>query len=145
MISFRPVTKATWPTTSNTGKLVKTLPDEYISRIYNLWSTVNYSLFSGVTSVENDNMETLNFALNSPAPSPAFDELDVTYSTEQAGHVRITVSNMLGQSIATVVDATVDSGLHGTVFNTAALASGNYILTMSMNGRTTAQSFIVAH
>jgi hypothetical protein len=35
--------------------------------------------------------------------------------------------------------------LHGTVFNTAALASGNYILTMSMNGRTTAQSFIVAH
>ena len=145
MISMRPVAKANWTTTSNTGKLVRTLPDEYVSRIYNLWSTVNYSLFSGVTSVENESMENLNFALNTPAPSPAADEADITFSTQQPGHVRITVSNMLGQPIATVVDGSFDSGLHGTVFNTSSIASGSYILTMSMNGRTTAQSFIVAH
>lgn len=145
MISSRPVAVSNWTTTSNTGKLVRTLPAEYVSRIYNLWSTVNYSLFSGVTSVENESMETLDFALNAPAPSPANDEADITFSTEQAGHVRITVSNMLGQTIATVVDGTFDGGLHGTVFNTSSIASGSYILTMTMNGRMSAHSFIVAH
>jgi hypothetical protein len=43
------------------------------------------------------------------------------------------------------VDGTFDGGLHGTVFNTSSIASGSYILTMTMNGRTSAQSFIVAH
>ncbi|MFM7773428.1 MAG: hypothetical protein ACKO9V_01120 [Candidatus Kapaibacterium sp.] len=145
MISSRPVATSNWTTTSNTGKLVRTLPAEYVSRIYNLWSTVSYSLFSGVTSVENESMENLAFALNNPAPSPATDEADITFSTETAGHVRIAVTNMLGQTIATVVDGAFDSGLHGTVFNTANLASGSYVMTMSMNGRSTARSFVVAH
>ncbi len=46
------------------------------------------------------------------------------------GSVRLTVHNILGEELATVVDATLAAGAHTAYFNAAGLASGVYLIRL---------------
>ncbi|MFH1010184.1 MAG: T9SS type A sorting domain-containing protein [bacterium] len=45
----------------------------------------------------------------------------------QAGHVNLSLYNLLGQQVATVVNGTMESGRHVVAFNAGDLPSGVYI------------------
>ncbi len=146
MISAAAKLPSAYTGTSDASKMYAALPQAFLSRIFNAWSTVNYGLFAAATPVEEESpVVNGSFALNTPQPNPSVNETEISYTTNQSGHVRISVMNVLGQTVATLLDTQVDSGVHGFVYNTSALTAGSYYLNMTLNGTTQTRSFVVSH
>jgi hypothetical protein len=69
-------------------------------------------------------------------PNPARSGATIPYSLSQPGHVRLSIHDMLGRVVATPVDTFLPAGEHKSMFNTALLPSGTYIIRMlSENGQ----------
>ncbi|MBI2419631.1 MAG: T9SS type A sorting domain-containing protein [Ignavibacteriales bacterium] len=60
----------------------------------------------------------------------------VYYQLEKAGRVTLKVYDILGNEVATLVEAFQDAGKHKTRFNTANLSSGIYLYRIESNGFT---------
>jgi Secretion system C-terminal sorting domain len=73
-------------------------------------------------------------------PNPAANELNVTYTGADNSPVTVTLSNMLGQVVAT---QTVTNGK--AVFNTAKLTNGVYIYSLNANGTREGGRVLIAH
>jgi hypothetical protein len=76
-------------------------------------------------------------------PNPANDELNITFSLAQASNASVTLTNMVGQVVATKNISNATSGK--AVFNTAALPSGVYIYTLEANGEKATGRVTIAH
>jgi hypothetical protein len=68
--------------------------------------------------------------LHSMYPNPATRSVTLPFMLSRAGHVRITIHDMLGRVVATPVDTFLPAGEHKSIFNTALLPSGTYIVRM---------------
>ena len=76
-------------------------------------------------------------------PNPASDEVNISYTLVNSAEVTATLTNMLGQVVAT---QKAPNGAAGNmVFNTNALAEGMYIYTLEANGERTTGRIVVAH
>ena len=62
-------------------------------------------------------------------PNPFNGTLKIEYTLPQAGNVEVSVYNVLGQKVETVLDARVESGTHATTWNPES-AGGVYFVTM---------------
>ena len=76
-------------------------------------------------------------------PNPAEEELNISFSLISTGNVTVTLSNMLGQVVATQNMGNISYGK--AVFNTAALPSGLYVYTVQNNGTRSTGRVVVAH
>ncbi|MES2704330.1 MAG: T9SS type A sorting domain-containing protein [Bacteroidota bacterium] len=76
-------------------------------------------------------------------PNPATDKLTISYSLTQSTDVTITLTNLVGQAVASQTAANSATG--NVVFNTAALTPGLYFYTVSANGGRTTGRVVVAH
>ncbi len=63
-------------------------------------------------------------------PNPFRGETTISYILPETSHVRITISNILGQNIQTVTDRTYEAGGHAITLNLHGLASGVYWVRM---------------
>ena len=78
---------------------------------------------------------TLRTSLNSPQgyflsqnyPNPFNPTTVIGWQLAVSGHVKLTVYNLVGQTVATLVDEKQPAGSHSIEFNASALASGVYI------------------
>jgi hypothetical protein len=87
--------------------------------------------FAGsATGVEEDSGIPETFGLAQNYPNPFNPSTTIRYTLPAVGHVRLTVSNLLGETVATVVDAVEPAGTHGVRFDAAALPSGLYFYTL---------------
>ncbi|MBR9975433.1 MAG: T9SS type A sorting domain-containing protein, partial [Bacteroidetes bacterium] len=68
--------------------------------------------------------------LHAPYPNPARERSVVTFDTRAAGPVSLTVHDMLGRRVATLVDRHLDAGTHRTNFDITRLRSGTYRLLL---------------
>ncbi len=66
------------------------------------------------------------FALDQNFPNPFNPGTTISFSLNKAGHASLTVHNMLGQVVATLVDRPMTAGTHAVQFNAGRLASGMY-------------------
>jgi hypothetical protein len=82
-------------------------------------------------------------AANAPYPNPANDKLYVPFSLTTAGNVTITLTNMLGQVVATQNVANATNGR--ATFHTALLADGVYTYTISTGGQRTTGRVTIVH
>ncbi len=69
-------------------------------------------------------------------PNPANPSTTINYSIVRPGDVDLSVYNMSGQKIATLVDDYMSAGTHSAVFNGANLASGVYFYRLKGEGFT---------
>ena len=60
-------------------------------------------------------------------PNPFNPETTIHYAVPQTSHVRLLVFNVLGQTIATLVDEVRASGIHRATFDAGTLPSGPYV------------------
>jgi hypothetical protein len=91
---------------------------------------------SGTLGVKN----VLNLDAVTVTPNPANDNLTISFSNGQNATVSVSLTNMLGQVVAT------QKTTNGTsVFNTSALSAGVYIYTLEANGERSTGRVVVAH
>jgi Leucine-rich repeat (LRR) protein len=82
---------------------------------------------NGITGVaEPRTMEPESFALYQNYPNPFNPLTTIRFSMPEKQSVRLSVYNLLGQLVRTLVDEKMEAGQHSVVFNAAGLASGVY-------------------
>ena len=84
------------------------------------------------TAVEQASDPTAPGALfDSAYPNPFTDEVRVRYRLPEAGRVRLSVVDILGRTVATLVNGRQGSGPHSAVFSSSdTLAAGTYFLRL---------------
>ena len=89
--------------------------------------TVTASPVAGAATVSE-------FALNQNFPNPFNPNTSITFDVKESGFVSLTVFNMIGQEVASLVNTTMAQGHHTVSFNAANLPSGLYIYRMETPG-----------
>ncbi len=72
-----------------------------------------------------------SYSLNQNYPNPFNPSTEIAFALPQSGHVSLTVYNVLGQSVKTLIDGTLEAGTHqvtwdGTDSHGSVTASGIY-------------------
>ena len=80
-------------------------------------------------SIANEDLENVEaFRLDQNYPNPFNPSTNIRFNLPNAAKVNLTVYNLLGQKVATLIDGkTMNSGTHAVGFNAQTLASGVYI------------------
>ena len=83
-----------------------------------------------------ENALPMEYTLSQNYPNPFNPSTVIEFSLPKQSKVTLTVYNLLGQQVATLVNATLGAGSYTTEFNASKLASGTYIY------RLTADNFV---
>ena len=100
-----------------------------------------YKIADGTTGISSENT-TRNPALPTIAtlhpafPNPFNPQTTIKYSLNRNGHVVLSVFDMIGHEIKTLVDKYQDSGDYSILFDAHHLASGTYIIRLKVDGFT---------
>jgi len=69
------------------------------------------------------------------SPNPVTSEAVVSFTLEHRGHVVLTVTNTLGEVVATIVDETMEAGEHTVRHDASKLPEGTWFYRLSIDGR----------
>jgi hypothetical protein len=75
------------------------------------------------------------FQLGRIYPNPFNPRTTIELAVAQAGQIRVTVVNLLGQQVAVLADGRLDAGTHRLSFDGAALATGVYFVRAEQGSR----------
>lgn len=79
-------------------------------------------------------------------PNPASDRLAISFTLGTSSDVSVSLSNTIGQVVATQKAGRIAAGQRGNVeFSTSQLANGVYFFTVEANGQRTTNRVVVAH
>lgn len=73
-------------------------------------------------------------ALDQNYPNPFNPSTTIRFSVPKAGHVQLSIFNMMGQLQEVLLDNTVDAGFHQVVFDASDFVSGIYVYRLTMDG-----------
>ena len=76
------------------------------------------------------------YALEQNYPNPFNPATTISFTIPKASDVRLTVYNLLGQRVATLLDTRLSAGNHTAQFNGGNLATGVYFYRLETNGLT---------
>jgi Secretion system C-terminal sorting domain len=97
---------------------------------------ISMSVTGTSTDVDEDNLIPNIYYLEQNHPNPFNPTTNIQFGLKDAGHVRLTVYNIMGQEIASLVDAPTVAGRHSIVLDGHNLASGIYFYNIEVNGFT---------
>lgn len=83
------------------------------------------------------------FALSQNYPNPFNPSTTINYSLPHSGNVKLTVYNILGSKVATIVDEYKPAGNYSVKFNASNLASGIYIYRLESGSYISAKKLIL--
>ena len=83
------------------------------------------------TSIEKKFNKDIKFVLKANYPNPFNPETTISYHIERYCRVKITVFNILGQKVRTLVNRMQGAGSYNVVFNAEGLADGVYLYRLS--------------
>ncbi len=74
------------------------------------------------------------YKLNQNYPNPFNATTTISYEIKETGHVNISVYDITGRLVTTLVDGNVSAGEYSLAYDASGLASGTYFLTLKANG-----------
>ncbi len=77
-------------------------------------------------------LQSKKFHINQNYPNPFNPSTTISYELAAAGKVTITISDIMGRKITTLVDGQRSAGSHSEIFNAAPLPSGTYFYTIQV-------------
>lgn len=97
----------------------------------------------GTTSVGEGGRVPAEFTLAQNYPNPFNPLTTISFTLPSTAQVRLVVTNMLGQDIATLVDERLDAGKHVRTFAADGIASGVYLYRLTTGNVTLSKKMIV--
>jgi Secretion system C-terminal sorting domain len=76
----------------------------------------------------------VNFSLRQNYPNPFNPSTNIPFAMKEKSHVSIIIRNLLGQSVATLVNEELPAGEYEVTFSPNGIASGVYVCCMTTNG-----------
>lgn len=118
-----------------TIKLFNNASKRLASLIYTAWVNAGKPQLNS-TSVEKENSTVEDFQLSQNYPNPFNPETVINYSLNTAGHVRLSLFNVLGKEVAVIADGEKPAGQYSVKVNASAfhLGSGVYFYRLSGEG-----------
>jgi len=92
-------------------------------------------IYEKVTEIEEIELP-LEYSLSNNCPNPFSKNTEISYTLPEEGNVRLEVFNLLGESIAVVVDNKQSAGRYRVLFERSDLAIGVYMYRLKVNGAT---------
>jgi hypothetical protein len=93
--------------------------------------SLSNSFFDAVTGVDGSNVQTpQSFSLSQNYPNPFNPATVIEYTLGERTNIQLTIYNVLGQKVASLVNEVQDAGIHSAQFNGQHLASGLYFYEM---------------
>ncbi len=86
---------------------------------------------TGVEDITEDNVIPEEFELSQNYPNPFNPSTTINFSVREAGNYKLTVYNIIGQEVATLVDESLTAGKYNVTFDAAEFSSGIYIYRLS--------------
>ncbi len=86
-----------------------------------------------VSNEETPGEEIIEYKLEQNYPNPFNPTTNINYQVKDAGLVRLTVFNLLGQAVQVLVNEQQATGSYTATFNASSLASGFYFYTLEVN------------
>lgn len=83
------------------------------------------------------------FVLKPPAPNPFNTGTKIGYSIPSAGQVSLTVHDLLGREVASLVNGYRKAGNHQLTFDGSGLASGVFILRLESDHQTSHRKLVL--
>ncbi|MCX6136804.1 MAG: T9SS type A sorting domain-containing protein [Ignavibacteriales bacterium] len=83
------------------------------------------------------------FALDQNYPNPFNPATTIGFAIPKSGMVTLTVFNMLGQEVATILRGEMNAGRHDVSFDASALSSGMYMYRLNAGGSTAVQKMML--
>jgi hypothetical protein len=96
---------------------------------------------TGVESKDVTSVET--YSLSQNYPNPFNPTTTISYTLPKAGKVSIDIFNMIGQKVATLVNANQTAGIHTVAFDGANLTSGVYFYRLQAGNYTTMRKMVL--
>lgn len=102
----------------------------------NLKAVQVQQISGSVTSVNDGSNESLptNYELNQNYPNPFNPTTTISFTLSKVENVRLTVYNIIGQEVASLVNEQMNAGLHIVTFNAVKLATGIYFYRLQAGG-----------
>jgi hypothetical protein len=88
----------------------------------------------GITG--NNNSIPLKYALEQNYPNPFNPATVIKYQLPKSSNVKISIYDILGKEVATLINGSVEAGYHQVEFNGSNFASGLYIYKIEADGFT---------
>jgi len=85
----------------------------------------------------------LYFSLEQNYPNPFNPATTISFNISTASHVKLAVYNVLGQTVATLVDARMNAGQQSVVFDASKLASGVYFYRLNAGDFTSVKKLML--
>jgi hypothetical protein len=126
------------------GGDVSTTPIVFVMdaiRITNSYAGLTSNAITGVN--QSASVRPAEFSLSQNYPNPFNPTTEINYSLRTAGQVRLTVYNILGSEVMTLVDGVQAAGVHNVHFAGAGLASGMYFYTLESGGMTLTKKMLL--
>jgi hypothetical protein len=118
--------------------------DTYSNQTFTVTLTLSYT-GDPPTGVATDQPPVpASFALNQNYPNPFNPSTTISYALPNATHATLTVTDLLGRNIATLVDEVEPAGLHLVQWNAGGLPSGVYFLRMNAGGFVDTKKMLLA-
>jgi hypothetical protein len=95
------------------------------------------------TGVSNGMNQPERFTLDQNYPNPFNPSTSIRFTLQTSSDVKVTVLNILGQEVATILNSKVGPGEHLINFNASGLTSGVYIYQLSANGLTETKKMVL--
>jgi predicted acyl esterase len=108
-----------------------------VNKMYlNSNSYLNFPVLSGGTTFVTNTGTDIprNFSLSQNYPNPFNPETKINYDLPLEGNVKVSVYNMLGQEIKTLVNEFKNAGRYSVEFNGSTLTSGIYFYRIQVEG-----------
>jgi hypothetical protein len=119
-------------------------PIESDPGFYNLANADTWALLEfgpegtvGVVDPKDEGRIPTSFVLNQNFPNPFNPSTRVAFDVPRAAKVTLSVYNLLGQRVATLVNERLSAGRHELTWNAQNLPSGVYIMQMQADGSVT--------
>ena len=99
---------------------------------------------SGIVGIEDEDViSARSFTLNQNYPNPFNPETRIEFSLDTKSEVILTIFNILGQEVATLVDEVKAAGSHSVIWNASDVASGIYFYKLTAGDLTLTKKMVL--